>query len=241
MMASQDIHSAEYVADLFDRCAPSYRRWSAVSSFGFVWRWRKACVAMLPEPDGPAPEILDLMAGTGELWPHLLRRFPDATITAVDISRQMHLIALERLHQTRAERITHLQADILSMEIEPDIADALTASFGLKTMTPDQLTLIARFIARVLKPGASYALIEASDPKGWGLRPLFRVYLDGVLPLVERYLLRGARDFSMIGIYTRRFGSCAAFAEALRSQGLTVTETRHMFGCATGVYGRKPQ
>jgi demethylmenaquinone methyltransferase/2-methoxy-6-polyprenyl-1,4-benzoquinol methylase len=35
-------------------------------------------------------------------------------------------------------------------------------------------------------------MIEASDPKGWWLRPLYLLHLKVVLPLVERILLRGA-------------------------------------------------
>ena len=99
---------------------------------------------------------------------------------------------------------------------------------------------MAKQIARILKPGGSFALIEASDPKGWALRPLYRFYLDTVLPTVERYFLRGANDFSMIGTYTRNFGDCAGMADALKAAGLEVTLRSHFFGCATSVAGTKP-
>jgi demethylmenaquinone methyltransferase/2-methoxy-6-polyprenyl-1,4-benzoquinol methylase len=47
----------------------------------------------------------------------------------------------------------------------------------------------------VLKPGGVFSMIEASDPKGWWLRPLYLLHLKVVLPLVERILLRGAPGF----------------------------------------------
>jgi demethylmenaquinone methyltransferase/2-methoxy-6-polyprenyl-1,4-benzoquinol methylase len=76
------------VAALFDRCAGNYRWWSNVSSFGFVGRWRRAAVRQIPSTH---PEVIvDLMAGTGEIWPHVLARYPDATISAINISHQMH-------------------------------------------------------------------------------------------------------------------------------------------------------
>jgi ubiquinone/menaquinone biosynthesis C-methylase UbiE len=93
----------------------------------------------------------------------------------------------------------------------------------------------------VLKPGGVFAMIEASDPKGWLLRPLYRLHLKVVLPLIERLFLRGAQDFAMIGTYTQNFGSSAAFAGMLRAQGLQVEFHRYFFGCATGVSGRKIQ
>ena len=116
----------------------------------------------------------------------------------------------------------------------------MLSTFGLKTFDADQQARIAHQVARTLKPGGTFSFIEASDPVGWRLRPLYRFYMDRCLPLVERLALRGAQDFSMIGTYTRRFGNCDGFAAALRSEGLEVREYAHFFGCATGVHGAKP-
>ncbi len=226
------------VAALFDRCAGNYRWWSAISSFGFVDRWRRAAVANIPSTN-PAV-IVDLMAGTGEAWPHLLARFPHAQITAIDISHQMHLHAVKALHRDRADRITHLEANALTTPLPDGMADVVFSTFGLKTFDAQQHDLLARQVARLLKPGGAFSLIEASDPKGWIGRPLYRLYMDRVLPFVEKLFLKGAEDFSMIGPYTKGFGDCHGFADALRRAGLEVHQHRHFFGCATSVSGRKP-
>ena len=236
---TKDIYDPAFVADLFDRCSGNYRWWSAVSSFGFIRRWRRQSVALLPQTK--QPEIVDLMAGTGEVWPHLLRRFPDAqTIKAVDISHRMHLDAVTRLHAHRSDRITHLEADALQTDLPSSSADLLISTFGLKTFNADQQATLARQIARILKPGGHFALIEASDPKGWMLHPVYRLYLDRVLPMIERLFLKGAQDFSMIGTYTRNFGDSRQMAAALIDAGLTVQFHKHFFGCATSVSGTKP-
>ena len=249
-----DIYDPAHVAALFDRCSARYRRWSAVSSFGMIWLWRRQCVARLvgqrqigrlhkghvtPEATA-APHVVDLMAGTGEVWPHLLAALPRARITAIDISHGMHLDAVARLHGTRADKITHLEANALETDLPGGMADCVISTFGLKTFNADQQAILAAQVARLLRPGGSFALIEASDPVGWPLRPLYRAYLDRLLPLVERLFLNGAQDFSMIGTYTRNFGDCGGFAEALRREGLTVSFKRHFFGCATSVAGTKP-
>jgi demethylmenaquinone methyltransferase/2-methoxy-6-polyprenyl-1,4-benzoquinol methylase len=83
-------------------------------------------------------------------------------------------------------------------------------------------------------------MIEASDPKGWMLRPLYLFYIKFMLPLVERIFLRGAQDFAMIGVYSTNFGNAENIAILLRSHGLEVEFSRYFFGCATGVAGRKP-
>lgn len=198
-------------------------------------------MARLDAPQNSHPVVVDLMAGTGEVWPYLLRRFPGLNkITALDISHRMHLEAVDRLHSTYAGRITHIEADALKTDLQTDYADLLVSTFGLKTFNADQQAILARQIARILKPGGRFSLIEASDPKGWALRPIYRIYLDKVLPMVERYFLRGANDFSMIGTYTRNFGDSSQMANALIEAGLSVEIRKHFFGCATSVAGMKP-
>lgn len=239
--STEDIYDPEYVADLFDRCSSNYRRWSAVSSFGFISLWRYQCVARLRTPDKEQPVAVDLMAGTGEVWPYLLRRFPSVQkVTALDISHRMHVQAVERLHYEYSDRITHIEADALKSSLPADYADLLISTFGLKTFNAEQQRMLASQIARILKPGGSFALIEASDPKGWFLRPIYRFYLDRLLPLIERFFLKGANDFSMIGTYTRNFGNSELIKKELQNAGLSVTLRKHFFGCATSVAGFKP-
>jgi ubiquinone/menaquinone biosynthesis C-methylase UbiE len=214
---AQDIYDPAFVASLFDRCSTRYRRWSAVSSFGFVWLWRKQCVDRLVGQSNVArihegtlspripkvTQVIDLMAGTGEVWPHVLGAFPRAQITAIDISPAMHAEAITKLHGTRAHKINHLTANALDDDLPANTADLLVATFGLKTFNKEQQTVLAGQIARILMPGGSFSLIEASDPIGWPLRPFYRAYLHGALPLIERLFLKAAQDFSMISTYTR--------------------------------------
>lgn len=250
----EDIHDPAFVAALFDRCSARYRTWSAVASFGFISIWRRQCIARLKgqamvarishgeiaHPAPPMPIVVDLMAGTGEVWPNLLARFPKARIRAIDISERMHHDALERLHETRAAHISHEQADVLETDLAADSADMVISTFGLKTLSPDQQERLAQQVAKILVPGGCFSMIEASDPISWRLRPLYRFYMDGILPLIERLFLKGAQDFTMIGEYTRRFKNCSHFERALAAQGLVVSQEVHFFGCATSVAGRKP-
>lgn len=236
----RDIYDPAFVKDVFDRCSDRYITFSLICSMGFTERWRRQCVAAMPPPKSGGARGYDLMAGTGEAWPHLLKRFGDiGAITAVDISSGMHRRAMERLHAHRAHRIAFIEDDVLASDLPPESADFVISTFGLKTFNPEQHARLAALIARVLKPGGVFSMIEASDPKGWWLRPLYLFHLKVVLPLVERVLLRGAQDFAMIGTYSTNFGSAAEIAAMLRSHGLEVEFSKYFFGCATGVAGRK--
>jgi len=242
MTDGQDIYDPAFVKHVFDRCSNRYIAFSYLCSFGFTERWRRQCVAVLPAPQADGPVGYDLMAGTGEVWPHLLKRHPGTkSIVAVDISSGMHRRAIARLHAHRSHRIEFIEDNVLVSDLADESADFVVSTFGLKTMNPKQHAELARLIARVLKPGGVFSLIEASDPKGWVLRPLYLFHLKTVLPLVERFLLRGAQDFAMIGAYSTSFGDARNFARMMADNGLDVQFRKYFFGCATGVHGRKPE
>ena len=239
--SSDGIYDPAFVKGVFDRCSRRYISLSLFFSFGFTERWRRQCVEALPPlPPDRAAEGYDLMAGTGEVWPHLFRGRPGvARVTAVDISSGMHQLALERLHRDRSHRIEFLECDVLKSDLPAESCDFIISTFGLKTFNRAQHQQLARLVAGALRPGGVFSMIEASDPKGWWLRPLYLLHLKVLLPLVERLLLRGAQDFAMIGTYCTNFGDAAEFGDMLRAQGLQVEFRRYFFGCATGVSGRK--
>jgi ubiquinone/menaquinone biosynthesis C-methylase UbiE len=235
-----DIYDPVFVKGVFDRCSEKYILFSLVCSFGFTERWRKQCVATMPAISKGAIGY-DLMAGTGEVWPHLLKRFQDIKhIVAIDISAGMHRLALDRLHRGHLDRIQFVEDNVLDSKLPENTADFIVSTFGLKTFNAAQQAALATLVSRLLKPGGSFALIEASDPKGWWFRPLYLLYLKRILPLVERLFLNGAQDFTMIGEYTSNFRDASAMGRELASAGLDVIFRRHFFGCATSVSGKKP-
>jgi ubiquinone/menaquinone biosynthesis C-methylase UbiE len=236
-----DIYDPAFVKQLFDRCSGKYIALSYVFSFGFTERWRRQCVDLLNLPRGASLTGYDLMAGTGEVWPHLLRAAPDLhAITAIDISSGMHQRAVERLHRHRAHKIEFIEDDVLNSALPPESADFVVSTFGLKTFDEGQHRALAALIARVLKPGGRFALIEASDAKDWVFGPIYRFHLRQVLPRVERAFLHGAQDFSRIGEYTARFGDASGFAEYLCAAGLDTKFKKVFFGCASAAFGQKP-
>lgn len=249
-----DIHDPAVVAALYDACAPRYDRWTARASFGLVHGWRRAAVrrlvglrhvgrvsgGRLTHAPGAAPRVLDLMAGTGALWPHLLSAFPRARITALDLSGGMRRVALERRPGGPDCPEAYLQGSALEVPLEAEGFDLVTCTFGVKTLSPAQQTRLARVIARSLRPGGAFVVLEASDPVGWWLRPLYRAWLDRIVPFTERLGGHGGREFAMLGVYTQVFGDCGRLATALRDAGLVASEARHAGGMATSVAGIKP-
>ena len=236
---SKDIYDPDFVKGVFDRCSEKYITFSYIFSMGFTERWRKSCVKLLQNlPENAVG--LDLMAGTGEVWPHLLEQFPHIKeITAVDISSGMHEKALIRLHAIRAHKISFIEDNVFNSKLSDDSADFIIVTFGLKTFNTEQQAQLAKLVSQKLKPGGVFSMIEASDPKGWILRPLYLFHLKYLLPIVELIFLRGATDFKMIGTYSTNFGDSSGIAEQMKNEGLDVKFKKHFFGCASSVSGRK--
>jgi ubiquinone/menaquinone biosynthesis C-methylase UbiE len=238
--AERDIYDPAFVKGVFDRCSTGYRWWSQIASFGFVWLWRRQCIKRLPLPATVTPVIADLMAGTGETWRYLLRRHPHLRkIHAIDISSGMVKRAIKRLHALPTNRVEVFEQDVLDDTYTGEQVDAVICTFGLKTFNSEQQEAIAQKVAAMLKPGGVLSFVEASEPKGWILAPIYMTYLRTVLPAIERGFLNGAQDFAMLGTYTRKFQTCDHFADCLRRNGFRIERQSYFFGCATGVTGRK--
>lgn len=235
-MADHSLYRVESVRTLFDEMAETYGRVNLISSFGFAARWRHAAVAALPATV-PLDRVADLMSGMGELWRSItLQKTSVTQVVAVDISGQM----LGRAPRNQAFVVTVREEDVLQSDLPSASVDAIVSSFGLKTFDAEQQKTLSRVVARLLRPGGVFSFVEISVPPNAGLRALYMLYINRIIPLVGRLLLGNPANYRLLGAYTSAFGDCRHFAQCLRDAGLQVEFATHFFGCATGVSGRKP-
>jgi demethylmenaquinone methyltransferase/2-methoxy-6-polyprenyl-1,4-benzoquinol methylase len=184
--------------------------------------------------------VVDLMTGMGELCPDLARRLgPAGTVRAVDLSPEMCRRARDQARRCRC-RVDVVEADALEADLPAGSADAVVSSFGLKTFSADQLTRLAARVARVLRPGGCFSFVEISVPPARWLRWPYLFYINRVIPLVGRAFLGNPDNYRMLGTYTVAFGDCRRARAAFAGAGLVVHPASYFFGCATGVYGHKP-
>ena len=159
-------------------------------------------------PGGKGLRVLDLGCGTGLELERLLKKNPDAAVTAVDISGGM----LDRLQRRLGEgrnRLTLVQASYWEMPLPAEAYDLVLSTYSLHHASPsEKLTLYRRIYETLAKGGRflygdyvlpDYAQEEEARREGerirkaHGLRSLREVHVDIPLSMeTERDLLRRA-------------------------------------------------
>ena len=239
-MASADasLYDPSFVANLFDEMAATYGMVNYISSFGFCRRWHLQCVDQADLQ--PGHTVYDLMSGMGECWPRIDSYLQgQGHLTGVDISPVMCSHARNQANRINTPT-TVVEDNILANPLPAGQADRVVSAFGLKTFSDAQKRTVSHEIARLLKPGGRFSLLEISVPPLPVLRGPYMAYLHYVIPHIGHLFLGDPDNYRLLGLYTERFGAIDDFGAMLRDAGLVVRIHRFFFGCATGVTGYKP-
>lgn len=228
-----------FVRDLFDEMSGTYGLTNTISSFGFCRRWRRQCVELAEIRPGMV--VYDLMTGMGECWDFVRARLAGrGSLVALDFSAAMCAQAREKAAGVTEVPVEVLEQDMLANSIPEESADCVVSVFGLKTFSHEQQRVLAGEVARILRPGGTFALAEISVPPSRVLRAPYFAYLHYCIPPIGRVFMGNPDNYRMLGVYTEAFESCAAFQEMLLEAGLESRLESLFFGCATAVRGRKP-
>jgi ubiquinone/menaquinone biosynthesis methyltransferase len=233
-----NIYDPVFVEQLFDEMSGSYERMNYITSFGFSARWRRQLVRQSALKPGDV--VADLMTGMGECWAPILRSIgPKGKLVALDFSEGMLRFARRRIKQYPSAQIEMLKENLFENSIPDHSVDCVISGFGMKTFSQAQLHDFAREVARMLKPGGRFSLMDVSVPKSALLRWPYMFYLKRIIPLLGRMFLGNPENYRMLGIYNERFGNALMVKEIFGQHGLKVDYVEYFFGCASGVSGHR--
>jgi demethylmenaquinone methyltransferase/2-methoxy-6-polyprenyl-1,4-benzoquinol methylase len=165
--------------ELFAPLGPSYDRVGAALSLGQDPRWRRFLVSRLPADGG---DVLDVATGTGLVAAELVRR--GFRVTGLDQSPEMLSVARARF----GDRVELVEASAEALPFSDGSFDHLTFTYLLRYVDDPGATLAE--LARIVRPGGVVASLEFGVPKG-PARPLWELYVGGVLPLAGAVLRNG--------------------------------------------------
>lgn len=200
---------------MFDRIAPVYDAMNRTMTAGLDQRWRRATAAAVVRP---GDRVLDACCGTGDLA--LAGERAGGKVTGLDFSGAM----LARARR-KSPSVEWVEGDAMSMPFADASFDAVTVGFGIRNV-PELEAGLAE-LRRVLRAGGRVGILEITTPRGL-LRPFYRVWFDGVVPLLGK-ALPGGQAYSYLPASVRRFPGADGLAARVRAAGFDDVEYR-LFG-----------
>jgi demethylmenaquinone methyltransferase/2-methoxy-6-polyprenyl-1,4-benzoquinol methylase len=201
---------------MFDRIAPVYDAMNRVMTAGLDRRWRAATAAAVVRP---GDRVLDSCCGTGDLALACARA--GGQVTGLDFSERM----LERARR-KSGAIEWMQGDALALPFEGGSFDSATVGFGVRNLADLELGL--RELRRVLREGGRLGVLEITRPRGL-LAPFYRVWFDGIVPLLGK-VLPGGVAYLYLPASVRRFPEPEDLARLLREAGFAEVSYRLFAG-----------
>jgi demethylmenaquinone methyltransferase / 2-methoxy-6-polyprenyl-1,4-benzoquinol methylase len=195
----------EQVRSMFDRIAPVYDGMNRAMTLGLDRKWRRLTAEAVVRP---GDRVLDACCGTGDLA--LAAARAGGRVTGVDFSAEM-LARAER----KAPEFDWVQADAAALPFPDESFETATVGFGIRNLADLEAGL--HELARVLVPGGRLGCLEITRPRGV-LRPFFRLWFDGLVPLAGKVLPGGAA-YSYLPASVRRFPGPEDLAAAMERAG----------------------
>jgi demethylmenaquinone methyltransferase/2-methoxy-6-polyprenyl-1,4-benzoquinol methylase len=204
------------VRSMFDRISPVYDAMNRAMTLGLDQRWRRATVAAVVRP---GDRVLDACCGTGDLAIAAARA--GGRVTGVDFSERM----LERARR-KAPELEWFQGDALALPFDDGSFDSATVGFGVRNLEDLEQGLAE--LRRVLRPGGRVGILEITRPRGL-LAPFYRLWFDGLVPLLGK-VLPGGSAYTYLPASVRRFPGPGELVSLLEQAGFEDVRWRSFAG-----------
>ena len=214
------------VREMFTQIAPSYDSLNHILSLQLdrLWRHRTA-TRLRPILQRQDALVLDLCCGTGDLS-LALRKAGQAQIIGADFAHTMLTRARAKSLQGHSHSgmpapppLPLVEADALRLPFADQSFDLVTTAFGFRNLANYDSGL--REIHRVLRPGATLAILEFTEPPDGLFGNLYRWYFRSMLPRIGGWLSGDPTAYTYLPKSVSRFFRPPELAAAISAAGYT--------------------
>ena len=164
---------------------------------------------------------------SGRLAPDAVERMFDRIAPVYDAMNRTMTAGLDRRwRRITAEAVVRPGDDVLdaccgtgdlaiAMPFADGSFDAVTVGFGVRNVDDLEGALVE--LRRVLRPGGRLGILEITRPRGV-LAPFYRLWFDGVVPLLGK-VLPGGSAYTYLPASVRRFPGPAELADVIAGAG----------------------
>ena len=139
-----------------------------------------------------------------------------------------------------SDRIEFIKADSENLPFSDNSFDAATVGFGVRNF--ENLEKGLNEIKRVLRPGATFIILEFSKPQNAPFKQIYYFYFTRILPLLGRIVSKDTRAYTYLPESVNEFPDGDNFIRILNKVGFIKGEAfPQTFGIATIYKTLKPK
>ena len=225
---------ARRVRGVFDSVAPQYDLMNDLMSAGTHRLWKRFTLALANLR--PGQRALDVAGGSGDLAAGLARQVGERGLGVLsDVNAAMLARGRDRLIDAGfVGNVECVQADAERLPFADGTFDCVTIGFGLRNVTDKRAALAA--MQRTLKPGGQLLVLEFSQPRLPGLKPLYDAYSFHVLPWLGQVVAHDAASYRYLAESIRRHPDQETLLEMMRAAGLEGCRYHNLAGGIVAVH-----
>lgn len=215
--------SPESIQAMFASIAENYDRANTTFSLGLHKKWNRKLIKTV----GKANLLLDLCAGTGEIAFGFLEKNPASQAILLDFCPEMLEIAKKKGKKFEGHYTT-IEGDAQKLPFENAYVDAVTISYGIRNVQEPQKCF--QEVARVLKPGGCFAILELTRPSSSFLYFSHKLYLRFFLPLLGKLAAKNIEAYRYLSQSIENFASPDEIDKWLFEAGLNPIKKISLMG-----------
>jgi demethylmenaquinone methyltransferase/2-methoxy-6-polyprenyl-1,4-benzoquinol methylase len=206
-----------YVRAMFGQIAPRYDFLNHLLSFNIDRGWRTRAIRDLGWTTNPAGRYLDLCAGTLDIAAELagMPGFSGQVVGA-DFSEPMLRLGRGKVNGAPVHAVT---ADALALPIPDASCAGAIAGFGVRNLV--DLDAGLREVARVLRPGARFVILEFTTPPSAIIRTGYRWYCNHLLPRIAGAISGNGAAYEYLAESVENFPDAPRLADRMRRAGFS--------------------
>lgn len=228
------------IQSMFNSIAKRYDFTNAVLSFSLHKYWNRNLVRHVRQASSHV--LLDLCSGTGDIAFDYLRIMPSpCKAYLVDFSSEMLEHAKHKASQLKLQpehQLSYIEADVQHLPLPDQMANCATMAYGIRNVQNPALCI--QEVARVLKPGSCFGILELTRPRSRFLRWGHQVYLKTIMPFLGKWLTDNEQAYQYLCQSIQTFTAPEDLQNLLLANGFEKTKIYPLAGgIATIILGYK--
>jgi demethylmenaquinone methyltransferase/2-methoxy-6-polyprenyl-1,4-benzoquinol methylase len=227
----------EQVRNMFNHIAGRYDFMNRLLTMRIDVLWRRKAVRMVKPY--PHDSILDIGTGTGDFAIEMARILSPKKVIGIDIAEVMLEIGRKKIHAKGLDKIVEMQeADSEALPFADNSFDVTSSAFGVRNF--EDLEKGLSEMLRVLKPGGTILILEASNPKNMPFKGLYTAYMQRICPAIAG-VFSDNKAYDYLNRSVAAFPAGSDFVAILEKTGFTEGQCIPLFMGVASIYiAKKP-